>query len=253
MKLQYKILNYDCFEVLQKIKSNSIDLILTDPPYCINYKDWDKEDFLEFTEKWVKESARMLKNNGSFWSFMGYQNVCEFFEILEKYLVVRKENWVIWARSKGRGSSKHLKSVREDIIHATKSNKFTWNNIKVLREVICPYTKNGEPRGWFIDENGKRVRWTGLGNVWVYTAPFWKSKDFQYHPAQKPLKLIERLILLSSNENSLILDPFCGSGTTIVAAKNLKRRAIGIEINQSYCEIAEKRLEETNANISSSS
>jgi DNA modification methylase len=79
-----KILNYDCFEVLPKLKSNSVDLVLTDPPYCINYKDWDKEDFTQFTEKWVKEITRILKPTGTLWSFMGYQNICEFFGILEK-------------------------------------------------------------------------------------------------------------------------------------------------------------------------
>lgn len=176
---------------------------------------------------------------------MGYENIIEFVPVLRKYGTVHLENWVVWARQKGRGSSKHLKSQREDIFHVTKSDKFTWNNLKVLREVLCPYVQNGKPRGWFVDENGKRVRWTGLGNVWVYTAPFWKSKrpDTYMHPTQKPFMLIERLVLLSSNEGDVVLDPFSGSGVTAVACERLKRKYICIEKDEKYYNDSVERLE----------
>jgi len=232
-------------DLLQKISSGSVDLVLTDPPYGINYKEWDKfDDFIGFTEKWVKECTRILKLTGTMWSFMGYSSIFNFVPILEKYGNVHLENWVVWARAKGRSSSKHLKSLREDIFHITKSEKFTWNNLKVLREVVCPYVKDGKPRGWFIDENGKRVRWTGLGNVWMYTSPFWSSKsDKQIHPSQKPLMLIERLILLSSNENDIVLDPFSGSGTTAVACQRLNRKFLCIEKNEEYYKKSVERLD----------
>ena len=230
------IQNADCFDVFPNVPNESVDLALVDPPYGINYKEWDRlENFTNFTEAWVKECFRVLKPTGALWSFMGYENIFNFVPILQKYGNVHLENWVVWARQKGRGSSKHLKSQREDIFHITKSDKFTWNNLKVLREVVCPYVKDGKPRGWFLDENGKRVRWTGLGNVWVYTAPFWKSKDDrQMHPAQKPLLLIERLILLSSNEGDVVLDPFSGSGTTAVVCEKLNRKFICIEKDKEY-------------------
>jgi len=237
------IINDDCLKVFPNISSESIDLVLCDPPYGINYKDWDKFIFLDFTTQWLKECFRVLKPTGTLWTFMGYQHVVEFIPLLQRYGQVHLENWVVWARQKGRGSSKHLKSQREDIFHVTKSDKYTWNNLKVLREVVCPYVKDGKPRGWFLDENGKRVRWTGLGNVWVYTAPQYNSKtDKQVHPAQKPLMLMERLILLSSNEGDIVLDPFCGSGTTCVAAKMLNRKFIGVDSNIDYCTIATSRV-----------
>jgi len=240
-----KIICEDCRNILRDIPDNSIDLICTDPPYGIGYKSWDKFVFLDFTAQWLKQCFRILKLTGTLWSFMGYQNILDFIPILNKYGQVHLENWVVWARQKGRGSSKHLKSQREDIFHVTKSDKYTWNNLKVLREVVCPYVKDGKPRGWFLDENGKRVRWTGLGNVWVYSSPFWNSKDDkQVHPAQKPLMLMERLILLSSNENDIVLDPFCGSGATCVAAKKLGRKFIGIDSNQEYCMIAARRVKD---------
>jgi len=171
--IQNNITCGDSFEIISRIPNESVDLVLTDPPYGINYKSWDKFiDFNEFTMAWLSECFRVLKPTGTMWSFMGYQNIEDFLLLLRQFGKVHLENWVVWARQKGRGSSKHLKSTREDIFHVTKSDKFVWNNIKVLREVICPYTKDGKPRGWFVDENGKRVRWTGLGNVWCYTSPF---------------------------------------------------------------------------------
>ncbi len=245
----------DCLEIMpQIIKDKSADMVITDPPYMIDYKEWDNclfqkcIDFEDFTEKWIKECFRILKDTGSFWSFMGYQNIVSFFKILEKYGFPHYENWVIWARQKGRGSSKHLKSQREDIIHVTKNKiEYVWNNLKMLREVVCPYTKNGKPRGWFLDENGKRVRWTGLGNVWVYSVPYWGGiEEKQVHPSQKPIMLIERLALLSSNENAIIFDPFMGSGTTGVVCIKSKRKFIGIEGEEKYFDIACERIAKAN-------
>lgn len=105
--------------------------------------------------------------------------------------------------------------------------------------------KDGKPRGWFIDEKGKRVRWTGLGNVWTYTSPFWKSKtDKLIHSAQKPFLVIERLVLLSSNEGDVVLDPFSGSGTTAVVCEKTKRNYICIEKDKEYYNSSVKRLKE---------
>jgi len=181
------IINADCQEVLPMIPDKSIDLVLTDPPYKIGYADWDNGEFVKFTDKWIEHIFTLLCDTGTLWSFMGYSRIFDFVPLLQKHGIVHLENWVVWARQKGRGSSKHLKSQREDIFHTTKSKTYVWNNLKMLREVVTPYVKDGKPRGWFINEQGKRVRWTGLGNVWVYTSPQYNSRtDKQVHPAQKP-------------------------------------------------------------------
>jgi len=247
MKLN-TIYNADSFSILNQIPDGSIDLVICDPPYGIGYrKSWDTftsiGEFLKFTETWLSECFRVLKPIGTMWSFMGYQNIFDFVPLLEQQGKVHLENWVVWARQKGRGSIKHLKSQREDIFHVTKSDEFTWNNLKVLREVICPYVKDGKPRGWFVDENGKRVRWTGIGNVWCYTSPFWNSKDDkQIHTAQKPSMLIERLVLLSSNEGDVVLDPFSGSGVVAVVCEKLKRKYICIERDKKHYDDSIERL-----------
>jgi len=235
-----KLINNNCFKVFPSIADETIDLIIVDPPYGINYKDWDKINFVSFTKAWLKECFRILKPTGTMWSFMGYQHLLEFIPLLQEVGLVHLENWVIWARQKGRGSSKHLKSQREDILHITKSSDYTWNNLKVLRDVCTPYVKDGKPRGWFINETGRRVRWTGLGNVWVYTAPMYNGRgfDFRVHSTQKPELLIERLILLSSNEGNNLLDPFAGSCITGLVSKNLNRNCVCIEQNKEYIKTA---------------
>ncbi len=239
--------------ISNNIEDDSIDLIAVDPPYLIGYAnhEWDKHDFVVFTEKWVELVMKKLKPTGTMWSFMAKDNSftwsgCEkgFVNILEEYGTVHMDNWVTWARQKGRGSSKHLKSQREELFHFTKDpSNYTWNNLKMLREVIAPYVKDGRPRGWFLDENGKRVRWTGLGNVWTYSAPQFNGvSEKQIHSSQKSVMMMERIIRLSSNENDLVLDPFMGSGTTGIACKLSNRNFKGFENDNSMYEKASKRI-----------
>lgn len=244
----------DIFKSLDgRIPDESIDLIAVDPPYLIGYGNnaWDKHDFVEFTERWVEIAIKKLKPTGQMWAFMAKDNCftwsgCPkgFVNILEEYGTIHMDNWVTWARQKGRGSSKHLKSQREELFHFTKHpTDFTWNNLKMLREVIAPYVKDGRPRGWFLDEFGKRVRWTGLGNVWTYSAPQFNGvAERQVHPSQKPVMMMERIIRLSSNEGDTILDPFMGSGTTGIACKLSNRSFKGFENDPNMYEIASKRI-----------
>ncbi|MEK6878469.1 MAG: site-specific DNA-methyltransferase, partial [Nanoarchaeota archaeon] len=179
----------------------------------------------------------------------------DFVPLLNKFGFCHLENWIILAHAKGRGASKHCKSLREDIFHATKHSKnFVWNNLKTLRSVIAPYVKAGRPRGWFLldlpsEDNlsiiKHRVRWTGIGNIWHYSFPQHNSIcERQLFSAQKPLMALERMIRLSSNENDIVLDPFMGSGSTALACKISNRQFIGFENNEEYYNMSQKRLKE---------
>lgn len=232
----------DFFELVKEVEDGVIDCIITDPPYLIGYDHWDYQS-AEFHDNWLKECYRIMKPGGTIWSFMAYCSKDgkeligeKFCSIVKKYFNVDYRNTIIWARQKGRGSSKHLKSLREDVYYATKpKGKITWNSLQTLREVIAPYVKDGKPRGWFLDEFGNRVRWTGLGNVMTYSAPQWNGiLEPQWHSAQKPILLIDRLIRLSSNEVDLILDPFSGSGSCSIACLLNHRNFVGMEINEEY-------------------
>jgi len=239
-----------------KLESNSIDAIITDPPYCINYKEWDNQSE-DFHLNWLREAYRLLKPGGTIWSFSAFCSSngkefisADFVKIMRMFFEVDLRNSIVWARQKGRGSSKHLKSQREDIYYGVKSdgNK-TWHPLKMLREVVTPYVLAGKPRGWFLDEMGKRIRWTGLSNcVVTYTSPQYNHKtEKQFHPAQKPVMLMERLIRLVSNEEDTVLDPFMGSASTGIACMLSKRNFIGYENNEEYFNLAKERLNNFNA------
>ena len=115
-----------------------------------------------------------------------------FFIFMKNFLLFNLENWLTYARAKGRGASKKLKSQAEEILHITKSKKYEWHTVEYLRECVVPYVKDGKPRGWFIDQNtGMRVRWSGVGNVLAFTPPFFQSKfEKQIHSTQKPVLLL---------------------------------------------------------------
>lgn len=238
------IYNEDCFLRLPKIKSNSVDLIIVDPPYGIKYQEeeWDDiKDFINYSEIWIKECFRILKDTGSFYSFMGWTNAAKFKLLIDRFGIIR--NWITWIRHKGRGSTKNYNSVAEFILYYTKTDKYIFNSYKLLKKHVIPYMKDGKPRGWFTDQNGIKCRWTGLSNAWNYTAPWWSMHEYTGHPTQKPEMLIERIILASSNEGDLVLDPFMGSGTTGAVCKKLDRQFIGIEKSKVYFNICTKRIE----------
>ena len=229
----------DCFEYMKSIPDNSIPRIVTDPPYGINFSgqtsntSWDNiSDYSDFLIKFLTETKRILKDNGTMWMCCARTMIPTVFHAIEKVgLRCNLENWLTYARQKGRGSSHKLKSQAEEILHITKSNKWVFNKVEYLREVVAPYIKDGKPRGWFLDQNtGQRVRWSGVGNVLAFTSPTFNSKfEKQIHSTQKPVLLNVELVVLSSNVGDTVFDPFMGSGSCAVACKLTDRKFIGCE------------------------
>ncbi|PIU51774.1 site-specific DNA-methyltransferase [Candidatus Desantisbacteria bacterium CG07_land_8_20_14_0_80_39_15] len=253
-EVKNKIILGDCIKGMSCLPDDSIDLIFADPPYYKvdkNYgngtlKTKTKKQYAEWSEKWIKESARILKKNGSIYICCGWESSGLIQEILEKYFMVK--NRITWRREKGRGASKNWKENMEDIWFAVKSKDYIFNieDVKIKKEIIAPYRyggKGGQPKGW-VEVNGERYRYTHPSNIWVdMVVPFWSMPENTPHPTQKPEKLLERIILASSNEGNLVLDPFLGSGTTAIVAKKLGRNYIGFEVNKDYIRLALKRLD----------
>jgi site-specific DNA-methyltransferase (adenine-specific) len=153
-------------------------------------------------------------------------------------------NRITWEREKGRGALSNWKNCSEDIWFGTIGEQYTFNvdAVRLKRRVVAPYRHNGEPKGWHENNDGQ-YRFTSPSNLWTdITIPFWSMPENTDHPTQKPEKLIAKLILASSNAGDVVLDPFLGSGTTSVVSKKLERHYIGIEIEEDYCLLAEKRL-----------
>jgi site-specific DNA-methyltransferase (adenine-specific) len=163
--------------------------------------------------------------------------------VAEKHFTVR--NRITWEREKGRGAKTNWKNNIEDILFCTVGDEYHFDveAVKLKKRVIAPYKENGQPKDWENSEDGN-FRLTYPSNIWTdLSIPFWSMPENTDHPTQKPEKLLAKIILASSKEGDVILDPFLGSGTTAAVAKKLGLNFIGIEREAIYCAYAQKRLD----------
>lgn len=240
----------DTFEVLKLLPEKSVDLLIVDPPYNLDkdfhgnkFKKTSDEIYIEYTKKWIGLVKPLLKENATVYVCCDWISSAPIFMVLKEHFNI--QNRITWQREKGRGALTNWKNGMEDIWFATNSKKYTFNvdAVKMRRSVVAPYKVDGKPKDWEETESGN-FRNTYPSNFWDdISIPYWSMPENTAHPTQKPEKLLAKLILASSNEGDVILDPFLGSGSTSVTAKKLKRHYIGIEQNVQYCIWAEKRLE----------
>ncbi len=240
----------DTFSVLPLLPEKSVDLLIVDPPYNLDksfggsrFKSMSTEKYREYTEQWLKAAIPLLKDDATVYVCCDWLSSMVIGQVLTEQLTVR--NRITWQREKGRGALTNWKNGMEDIWFATVSKNYTFNvdDVKVRRRVVAPYKVDGKPKDWEETENGN-FRNTYPSNFWDdISIPYWSMPENTAHPTQKPEKLLAKLILASSNEGDVILDPFLGSGSTSVTAKKLGRHYIGIEREPQYCVWAEKRLE----------
>lgn len=242
------ILLGDSLKILKSIKNGAVNLIFADPPYNIgknfgnNIDKWKtKESYLNWCKLWIIECMRILKDNGTMYfmtatQFMPYLDVF----VSENYNVLSR---IIWSYdSSGVQSKKMFGSLYEPILMINKGikNSYTFNSDDILIEA-----KTGAKRG-LIDyrKNPPQPYSTTKvpGNVWEFPRVRFKMEEYENHPTQKPEKLLERIIKVSSNEGDVVFDPFAGSFTTIAVANKLNRYGIGIEINPDYYKIGLRRL-----------
>jgi len=240
----------DAFDVLEKLPANSFDLLFADPPYNLT-KDFGAEKFKQISldeyevwlDSWLKKCVKLLKPTASVYICGDWRSAAAIQRIGMRYF--KLQNRITWEREKGRGAAKNWKNASEDIWFFTVSDDFVFNAeaVKIKRKVIAPYTENGKPKDWEKSDAGN-FRLTAPSNLWTdLTVPFWSMPENTAHPTQKPEKLLAKIVLASTNENALVLDPFCGSGTTAVVAKKLNRGFVGIERDENYCLLAQKRLD----------
>lgn len=214
--LPNNIYNADCLQFMKLMPDKSIDLVLTDPPYGVNYEGGatnkvkrerlENDNTAEIYPKIYPEIYRILKDDGSAYIFYGSGYEKDIFPIplFIKYEVL------IWFKTNASfgAANARYKQDYEPFLYLRKNQGSKW------------YGNTKQRKVWFEKRNSVNT----------------------FHPTQKPQDIISKMILNSSKESDLILDPFLGSGTTAVAAKHLKRNFIGIEISKKYCEIAEQRL-----------
>jgi site-specific DNA-methyltransferase (adenine-specific) len=247
-KLLNRVLNEDALDGIDKIPDGSVDLIVTDPPYCLG-KDYgndsdklDPEKYLEWSKQWINAAIPKLKPNGCLYIFLTWRYSPEIFCYLKKKLTMLNE--IIWDRrvpSMG-GSTRRFSSVHDNIGFFAKAKDYHFD-IDAIRIPYDEETKKARSRSIFV---GKK--WLEVGynpkDVWSISRLHAIHAEREDHPTQKPLEIIERMIKASCPVNGIVFDPFMGSGTTAVAAHRLKRHFIGFEINPDYCEVIRQRLAE---------
>ena len=256
-----KTINADLLTVLPLLPDSFADLIIIDPPYNLRknfngsvFSARDQAAYEDFLMSWFPQVCSKLKPNGSLYMCGDWKCTSALQRVMESQLTVL--NRITWQREKGRGAKANWKNGMEDIWFAVKNPDdyyFDLEAVKIKRRVIAPYRQGGaggQPKDWEESEDGN-FRLTCPSNFWDdISVPFWSMPENTDHPTQKPEKLYAKLILASSKPGDLVFDPFLGSGTASVVAKKLGRHWCGIEVNEEYCMLAEKRLELAESNRS---
>jgi site-specific DNA-methyltransferase (adenine-specific) len=240
----------DCLEELKRFPENYFDMIFADPPYflssgsfsCQNGKmvnvkkgDWDLskgfQDDFNFHLNWIKECRRVLKPNGTIWISGTYHSIyqCGFILQNTKYHILNDISW-FKPNAAPNLSCRFFTASHETLIWARKEKKakHTFNYQEM---------KNGD---WSEDEFKKP--YLQMRSVWSMGTPKKEEKQFGKHPTQKPLDLLKRIILASTKEGDIVLDPFTGSSTTGVAANLHKRKFVGIDSDKNYLDLSLQRL-----------
>jgi len=244
-KYALKLFKGDCIDILNNhFHENTFDMIFADPPYflsnggvtchagkmvSVDKGGWDKsrgvEETHKFNMKWLKACRRVLKPNGTIW-ISGTTHVIYSIGFALQILGYKILNDIVWYKP---NAPPNL-SCRY-FTHST--------------EIVLWAAKSGESKHLFDYQLMKEMnRGKQMRNLWEIGPPSASEKHFGKHPTQKPLELLKRILLASSEEGSLVLDPFCGSSTTGVACALSGRRYVGIDPEERYLELSRKRLEE---------
>jgi len=243
--------NEDCLKILAKFPDDYVDMIFADPPYnlsnngitchagkmvSVNKGKWDKsngfENDVEFHEKWISECRRVLKPGGTIWISGTNHSIYQCGFLLQKHNF-HLLNDISWFKP---NAAPNLACTTFAHSHET----LLWAKKDKKAKHIFNYEKM---KNGIFSEDKMKAPDKQMRTVWSIPTPSPDEKTFGKHPTQKPLALLKRIVLSSTNENSLILDPFNGGGTTGVAAKIIgNRKYIGIEIEKEFIDLTINRL-----------
>ena len=264
--------NEDCLSALSGMSAESVDLIYLDPPFfsqkkhrllntegCVYEFDdiWNtREEYLSFMKARLTEMRRVLKSDGSIFVHCNHDAVHYLRILLDE--IFSEENFrseIIWSYKRWSNSQKGLIPNHQTILYYTKTQHYKYHTIyqdyspttnvdQILQDRVrnksgkCEYKKDSDGEAVI----GKEKKGVPLSDVWDIPFLNPKAKERVGYPTQKPVALLKRIIHLASDEGDVVLDPFCGSGSTLVAAKLLNRRYIGIDISSDAVKITKERL-----------
>jgi site-specific DNA-methyltransferase (adenine-specific) len=246
--------NLDVLKFLRGIENESVDLIFADPPYNIKKAEWDsfqsQKQYVEWSLLWIREAHRILKPSGTLY-------VCGFSEILADIKWAASHlfkgcKWLVWYYRNKANLGNDWGRSHESLLHFRKTKQHIFN----IDDVRIPYNahtmkyptrpqaessqyNNGKGKNYIWEPHPKGAKPKDVLEIPTLSNGSWEKRA---HTTQKPVELVKKCILASSNPASLVLDPFGGSGTTYAVSEAFGRKWIGTEIKHEYCEIIKERL-----------
>ncbi|MDC5213044.1 site-specific DNA-methyltransferase [Acinetobacter baumannii] len=263
----------DCLNLLKDIPENSVDLIYLDPPFFTgktfkgvsreSLKEYSFDDIWDSSSEYAKflfdrlvKCKFILKDTGSIFVHCDRNSTHIIRKVLD--IIFSEENFqseIIWSYKRWSNAKKGLLNQHQNIFFYSKSNDFKWNQQFVdysattnLDQILQKRERNDLGQSVYATDHNGEVVYGGakkgvpLGDVWEIPFLNPKAKERTGYPTQKPLILLEKIIELTTNKGDVVLDPFCGSGTTLVAAKLLERKYIGMDISEDAIQLTKSRL-----------
>ncbi|HOK08621.1 MAG TPA: site-specific DNA-methyltransferase [Candidatus Hydrogenedens sp.] len=242
-----KIYNMDCIEGMKYISDNTIDLVITDPPFAIDFKakrnnyhrtqsrvlegynEIPKEEYYDFTHKWMREVYRVLKDSGSMYVFSGWNNLKDILIVLDEIGFITV-NHIIWKYQFGVVTKRKFVTSHYHCLYVCKNDE---------KRKFFPYSRYGKEEN---DNDGSSLHYMDKEDVWIIKREYWTGD--QKTPTKLPAELIKKILMYSSEAGDIVLDPFLGSGQVAIVSKMMKRQYIGFEIVKEYYKFAKKRLDE---------
>ncbi len=255
-----KLIRGDCIQQMAKLEKRCAHLVFADPPFNIGYAYDKYEDNLVYTKyivwsrKWIAEVVRILKSDGSFWIAIGDEYAAELKVLCTQEFSLTCRNWVIWYYTFGVHCQRKFTRSHVHLLYFVKDpNHFTFNadtiRVPSARQTVYK-DKRACSKGripddtWILRPQDLTEGFIENQDTWNYPRVCGTFKERAgFHGCQMPEALLERIISSCSYEGDLVVDPFAGSGTTLVAAKRLQSNYIGIELSGSYVKEIQKRLD----------
>ena len=250
-----KIYNQDCIDGMKAIPDGKIDLVVTDPPFAINFKakkanynrtasrvlsgynEITKENYYEFTLNWMSQCFRILKESGGMYVFSGWNNLADILNAIEEIGFITV-NHIIWKYQFGVVTNRKFVTSHYHCLYICKNDK---------KRKFFPYERFSKEEK---NNQGRSLHYKDKEDVWEIKREYWTGDEKT--PTKLPAEIIKKILQYSSEEGDLVFDPFLGSGQTAVVSKLLKRNYIGFEIVKEYFDFISKRLKSNSYRIKSS-
>jgi site-specific DNA-methyltransferase (adenine-specific) len=239
--------NMDCIDGMDLIDDETVDLVVTDPPFAIEFKarranynrthsrviegynEIPQCEYYDFTRRWMRGVYRLLKASGSMYVFSGWNNLRDILNALDEtgFITV---NHIVWKYQFGVVTKRKYVTSHYHCLYVCKDER---------ERKFFPFSRYGKQAR---DESGRSLHYKDKEDVWVIKREYWNGD--QKTPTKLPFEIVEKILMYSSEEGDVVLDPFLGSGQVAVVSRKLGRRYIGFEVVRDYYEFAKKRLDE---------